>query len=54
MSGSRSLGALAGMIRRFTAQGGVRGVQKGWEYPQEVCGRGGQLSGPRVAVGPPG
>lgn len=50
MSGSRNLGALAG-IRHSPAQGEVRGDQKGWGNPKEVCGPGGQLLGSRIAVG---
>jgi len=50
MCGSRTLGALAG-LRHSIAQGVVMGVQKGWGHAKEVCGRGGQLLGPGVAVG---
>lgn len=48
MSGGRNVGALAWI--RLYCPGSGQGVQKGWGYPKGVCGRGGWLLGPRVAV----
>ena len=52
MPGSRSLGALVGMIRHFTTQGVVRGVQKGWGTLRKSVIEG-PAAGPKGGCGSP-